>query len=171
MVVIDGSPEGIEVSSNKIYIFQKPPSDLKPVGGIATVAEGNLVSHVQLLARNLGIPNAALSDDNLQNLKKFNGQKVFYAVSNKGNVIMKLEKDMTAEEKALFSKTARNEAKIAVPVEQIRLDVNSILNMRKVDAKDSGKLCGPKAANLGQLKKMFPEKVVEGVVIPFGIFK
>jgi hypothetical protein len=171
LVVIDGSPEGVEVSSNKIYIFQKPPSDLKPVGGIATVAEGNLVSHVQLLARNLGIPNAALSDDNLQNLKKFNGQKVFYAVSNKGNVILKLEKDMTAEEKALFSKTARNEAKIAVPVEQIRLDVNSILNMRKVDAKDSGKLCGPKAANLGQLKKMFPDKVVEGVVIPFGIFK
>ena len=171
LVVIDGSPEGVEVSSTKIYIFQKPPSDLKPVAGIATVAEGNLVSHVQLLARNLGIPNAALSDDNLQNLKKFNGQKVFYAVSNKGNVILKLEKDMTAEEVALFSKKARNETKIAVPVENIRLDVNSILNMRKVDAKDSGKLCGPKAANLGQLKKMFPDKVVEGVVIPFGIFK
>ena len=171
LVVIDGSPEGVEVSSNKIYIFQKPPSDLKPVGGIATVAEGNLVSHVQLLARNLGIPNAALSDENLQSLKKFNGQKVFYAVSNKGNVILKLEKDMTTEEKGLFSKTARNEAKIAVPVENIRLDVNSILNMRNVDAKDSGKLCGPKAANLGQLKKMFPDKVVEGVVIPFGIFK
>lgn len=171
LVVIDGSPEGVEVSSNKIYIFQKPPSDLKPVGGIATVAEGNLVSHVQLLARNLGIPNAALSDDNLQNLKKFNGQKVFYAVSNKGNVILKLEKDMTVEEKALFSKTARSDTKIAVPVEQIRLDVNSILNMRSVDAKDSGKICGPKAANLGQLKKMFPDKVVEGVVIPFGIFK
>ncbi|SNR32096.1 PEP/pyruvate-binding domain-containing protein [Lutibacter flavus] len=171
LVVIDGSPEGVEVSSNKIYIFQKPPSDLKPVGGIATVAEGNLVSHVQLLARNLGIPNAALSDDNLQSLKKFNGQKVFYAVSNKGNVILKLEKDMTLEEKGLFSKKERNEAKIAVPVENIRLDVNSILNMRNVDAKDSGKLCGPKAANLGQLKKMFPDKVVEGVVIPFGIFK
>ena len=171
LVVIDGSPEGVEVSSNKIYIFQKPPSDLKPVGGIATVAEGNLVSHVQLLARNLGIPNAALSDENLQSLKKFNGQKVFYAVSNKGNVILKLEKDMTTEERGLFSKTARNEAKIAVPVENIRLDVNSILNMRNVDAKDSGKLCGPKAANLGQLKKMFPDKVVEGVVIPFGIFK
>lgn len=171
LVIIDGSPEGIEVSSNKIYIFQKPPSDLKPVGGIATVAEGNLVSHVQLLARNLGIPNAALSDDNLQSLKKFDGQKVFYAVSNKGNVILKLEKDMILEERNLFSKKERNETKIAVPVEQIRLDVNSILNMRNVDAKDSGKLCGPKAANLGQLKKMFPDKVVEGVVIPFGIFK
>lgn len=171
LVVIDGSSEGVEVSSDKIYIFQKPPSDLKPVGGIATVSEGNLVSHVQLLARNLGIPNAALSDDNLQNLKKFNGQKVFYAVSNKGNVLLKLEKDMTNDERGLFSKKERNDVKIAVPVEQIRLNENSILNMRNVGANDSGKICGPKAANLGQLKKMFPEKVVEGIVIPFGIFK
>ncbi len=171
LVVIDGSPEGVEVSSNKIYIFQKPPSDLKPVGGIATVSEGNLVSHVQLLARNLGIPNAALSDENLQNVKKFNGQKVFYAVSNKGNVILKLEKDMTNEERSLFSKKERNDLKIAVPVAQIRLNENNILNMRNVGAEDSGKTCGPKAANLGQLKKMFPDKVVEGIVIPFGIFK
>ena len=171
LVVIDGSSEGVEVSSDKIYIFQKPPSDLKPVGGIATVSEGNLVSHVQLLARNLGIPNAALSDDNLQNLKKFNGQKVFYAVSNKGNVILKLEKDMTNDERGLFSKKERNDVKIAVPVEQIRLNENNILNMRNVGANDSGKICGPKAANLGQLKQMFPDKVVEGIVIPFGIFK
>ena len=171
LVVIDGSPEGVEVSSNKIYIFQKPPSDLKPVAGIATVAEGNLVSHVQLLARNLGIPNAALSDGNLQDLKKYNGQKVFYAVSNKGNVILKLENEMTVEELGLFSKKERNEAKIAVPIEQIRLDETNILNMRDVDASDSGKICGPKAANLGQLKKMFPDKVVEGIVIPFGIFR
>lgn len=171
LVVVDGIPEAIEVVSTKIYVFQKPPSDLKPVAGIATVAEGNLVSHVQLLARNLGIPNAALSGENLQNLKKYSGQKVFYAVSNKGNVILKLEKEMTAEELALFSKKERSEKKIEVPVENIRLNETSILNLINVDANDSGKICGPKAANLGQLKKMFPDKVVEGVVIPFGIFR
>ena len=171
LVVVDGSPDDIEVSSDKIYVFQRPPADLKPIAGIATVSEGNMVSHVQLLARNLGIPNVALSDDNLKNLKEFNGQKVFYAVSNKGNVILKAESEMTAEEKALFSKTVRKEEKIEVPVENIRLDENKILNLRHVDASDSGKLCGPKAANLGELKKMFPDKVVEGLVIPFGIFR
>ena len=31
--------------------------------------------------------------------------------------------------------------------------------------------CGPKAANLGQLKQLFPDKVVEGLVIPFGVFR
>ena len=171
LVVVSGSPEDIEVSSNKIYIFQRSPSDLKPIAGIATVSEGNMVSHVQLLARNLGIPNAALSDDNLQSLLKYNGEKVFYAVSNKGNIIMKLEKDMTESERALFLKKERKEGKIAVPIEKIRLDETHILNLRSVDASNSGQLCGPKAANLGQLKKMFPDKVVEGLVIPFGIFK
>lgn len=171
LVVVAGSPDDIEVSSNKIYIFQRSPADLKPIAGIATVSEGNMVSHVQLLARNLGIPNAALSDDNLQSLLKFNGQKVFYAVSNKGNVIMKLEKDMTEAELALFAKKERKEGKIAVPIEKIRLKETRILNLRQVDANDSGELCGPKAANLGQLKKMFPDQVVEGLVIPFGIFR
>jgi hypothetical protein len=171
LVVIDGSSEDIDVSSDKIYIFQRSPSDLKPVAGIATVAEGNLVSHVQLLARNLGIPNAALSDGNLQRLKKYDGQLVFYAVSNKGNVILKPEAEMTDQERALFSKKERNTDKIEVPIEKIRLDNTSVLNMRDVDASDSGELCGPKAANLGQLKKMFPEQVVEGLVIPFGIFR
>ncbi len=171
LVVVSGSPEEVEVTSDKIYVFQRSPSDLKPVAGIATVAEGNMVSHVQLLARNLGIPNAALSDDNLQSLKQYNGQLVFYAVSDKGNIIMKLEKNMTDQERALFVKKERSAGKIEIPVGQIRLDQNLILDLRSVDANDSGKLCGPKAANLGQLKKMFPDKVVEGLVIPFGVFR
>jgi len=171
LVVINGNPDAIEVSSTKIYIFERAPADLKPVAGIATVAEGNLVSHVQLLARNLGIPNAALSDENLKDLMAFQGKMVFYAVSNRGTVILKEESKMTAEEKALFAKKVRKEDKIAVPVQEIRLDQTNILNLRNVDASDSGKLCGPKAANLGQLKTMFPDNVVEGFVIPFGIFR
>ncbi|MGB7395254.1 MAG: PEP/pyruvate-binding domain-containing protein [Pricia sp.] len=171
LVVVPGSPDDVEVASDKIYIFNRSPSDLKPVAGIATVAEGNMVSHVQLLARNLGIPNAALSDENLQSLKKYDGQRVFYAVSNKGNVILKPEAQMTAQERELFAKKERNTGKIEVPIEKIRLDNTEVLSLRNVDASDSGQLCGPKAANLGQLKNMFPEKVVEGLVIPFGIFR
>lgn len=171
LVVVGGSPDKMAVSPNKIYIFQSPPSNLKPVAGIATVSEGSMVSHVQLLARNMGIPNAVLDDENLKYLKKYNGEKVFYAVSNKGNVIMKLERDMSREERHLFTAVGRKEERIEVPMAHIRLDENTILNLRTVNADDSGILCGPKAANLGQLKKMFPEKVVEGLVIPFGIFR
>ena len=171
LVVVDGSSEGLEVSSDKIYVFYSPPSDLKPVTGIATVTEGNMVSHVQLLARNLGIPNVVLSEDNLKELKKYSGKKIFFAVSNKGTVIMKLEKDMNDVERKLFEVKKRNQEKIAVPIDEIRLDNTAVLDLRDVKSKDSGKICGPKAANLGQLKNMFPDQVVEGVVIPFSIFR
>ncbi len=171
LVVVDKNEEEVEVSNNKIYIFNHPPSDLKPVAGILTVTEGNMVSHVQLLARNLGIPNAVLSLQNMESLKKYAGQKVFFAVSNKGTVLMKAEKDMSAAEKELFAVKKRSEERITVPVEKIDLRQATILNMREVDASFSGKVCGPKAANLGQLKQMFPDQVVEGIVLPFGIFR
>lgn len=173
LVVVAGNSNDIEVENNKIYIFKNPPSDLKPVAGIMTVSEGNLVSHVQLLARNLGIPNSALSDENLDELKKYHGKHIFYAVSNKGNIVMKLANDMTPLERSLFEKQEkeRSNNKITVPTNQIELFNTKVINMDKVDASDSGKICGPKAANLGELKKMFPNEVVEGIIVPFGIFR
>ncbi len=43
--------------------------------------------------------------------------------------------------------------------------------MKTLRSLDSGRICGPKAANLGQLKRLFPHRVVDGLVIPFGIFR
>ena len=171
LMVVNSTEEDMDIDKSKIYVFQQPPADLKPVAGILTVTEGNMVSHVQLLARNLGIPNAVLSLDNMESLQKYNGQKVFLAVSNQGTVLMKTEAQMTDEEKALFAVQARSEERITVPTEKIDLNQTRALDMRTVNAASSGSICGPKAANLGQLKQMFPEKVVEGLVLPFGVFK
>ncbi|WP_455170100.1 PEP/pyruvate-binding domain-containing protein [Aegicerativicinus sediminis] len=171
LFVIEGNQNNVEVSRENIYVFQRPPSDLKPVAGILTVSEGNLVSHVQLLARNLGVPNAALSDGNLMSLKKYDGKEIFYAVSDKGTVLMKLSNEMTNQEKDLFTEKVTKRNVITVPTDNIKLEQTTILNLRDVNANDSGKLCGPKAANLGQLKSLFPDHVVEGFVIPFGIFR
>lgn len=172
LVVVEGNPDKIETSSDKIYIFEKPPVNLKPVAGIMSVSEGNLVSHVQLLARNLGIPNAVLSQENLKILKQHDGLKVFYAVSDRGRVLLKLKHEMTSQEKNLFAeaKNKKNKDLVTVPAD-VNLETTSVLKMSAVGASDSGKLCGPKAANLGELKNMFPEHVVDGVIVPFGVFK
>lgn len=171
LVVVQTDPESVEIDPTKIYVFNRPPSDLKPVAGILTVTEGNMVSHVQLLARNLGIPNGVVSAANFQALQAFNGRRVFLAVSPDGAILMKPESGMSAQETALFEVRTRSETRIAVPVERTRLDVTRVLNLADLDAADSGILTGPKAANLGQLKVMFPEHVVDGVVIPFGVFR
>ncbi|GAB5554578.1 MAG: hypothetical protein Sapg2KO_41690 [Saprospiraceae bacterium] len=171
LVVVNTFDEEMDIDKNKIYVFQQPPADLKPVAGILTVTEGNMVSHVQLLARNLGIPNAVLSLDNMESLQKYHGERVFLAVSNQGTVLMKTQSQMSSEEENLFTVKARSEERITVPVEKIDLSQTKVLDMRAVNAASSGTICGPKAANLGQLKQMFPDNVVEGLVLPFGVFK
>jgi hypothetical protein len=169
--VVTGAAEDIAFSDKKIYILLRAPADLKPVAGIATASEGNAVSHVQLLARNLGIPNAVLSPSLLQALKPFSGQRVFYAVSPRGRVIIKKEAEMSDEEKALFAVKTRSEERIRVPVERLELDRLELLTLYDLRASASGRLCGPKAANLGQLSALFPGKVAPGLVIPFGVFR
>ena len=114
-----------------------------------------------------GVPE----DSTVSDLQSLDGQEVFYAVSNRGTVLLKRASAMTAEEQALFTTQTRDESRIRVPVDKIQLDQREVLNMRSVQAEASGRVCGPKAANLGQLKAMFPEHVVEGIVIPFGIFR
>ena len=171
LVVMNEMTAETAISGDKIYVFNHPPADLKPVAGIATVTEGNMVSHVQLLARNLAIPNAVISAGNLEQLKQYQGKKVFYAVSNKGTVNMKPADQMTPSEKKLFEVKKRNDEQITVPVNKLNISRTDVIDLRDINAGHSGILCGPKAANLGQLKLMFPDHVVEGLVIPFGIFR
>lgn len=169
--LIEGSPEEVEVNNRDIFIFNRAPSDLRPVGGIMTVSEGNAVSHVQLLARNLGIPNAVITDAQFADLQDYEGEEVFYAVSNAGTVLLKPASSMTDIERELFAERERSEERVRIPTDRIDLATQRVLDMRDVSSEDSGVRCGPKAANLGQLKDLFPENVVEGLVIPFGIFR
>jgi hypothetical protein len=173
LVVVPGPSEGLDLQPDKIYVLARAPADLKPVAGILTLSEGNAVSHVQLLARNLGIPNAVLTEANITELLPLSGTRVFYAVSPAGAVVLKPAADMTDEERALAerSDTASGDERITVPVDRLALDVRTLVELKDLRSSDSGRLCGPKAANLGQLGSLFPGRVAPGLVIPFGVFR
>ncbi len=173
LVVLDGEmvPFDFPFKPDKIYVLPVAPPDLKPVAGILTASEGNLVSHVQLLARNLGIPNAVLSRQNIKDLSAFNGQRIFLAVSPGGVVILKRAEELTATERELVEARSRPEEKVRVPVQRLDLKNTRLPRLSELRAGDSGRIVGPKAANLGQLKSMFPDCVGEGLVVPFGIFR
>ena len=171
LVVIKNPNEKIDFSQNKIYVFRDVPENLKPIAGILSMTEGNPVSHVQLLAKNLGIPSAIISSENMEMLNKYNGVEIFFAVSKRGTVIMKPSANLNQEERDLLRQKKERDDKIYVPTDRILLSNTKILNLRDVDADDSGVICGPKAANSGRLKRMFPDNVVEGIVLPFGVFR
>ncbi len=171
LVVVQESAADIRFEDDKIYVLPRVPADMKPVAGVATASEGNLVSHVQLLARNLGIPNAVISPEHIRELAPFSGRIIFYAVSPGGRVIMKPASEMTDQERALVETGERADERIAAPTEKLDLKQKELLALESLRSSDSGRVCGPKAANLGQLKHLFPDHVADGLVIPFGVFR
>ena len=69
-----------------IYLLPETVSELPPVAGILTAGAGNPLSHVQLLARNLGIPNVAVDPALLPELRRHDGKRIVLAVSPAGLV-------------------------------------------------------------------------------------
>ena len=80
----DGNPENFD--RDGIYVLPSTTEDLPPVAGIITAGKGNILSHVQLLARNLGIPNVAVEKRLLEQISSRQGQRVVLAVSSRGIV-------------------------------------------------------------------------------------
>lgn len=160
-----------DVESRTIYLLPETPPELKPVAGVLTFDEGNLLSHVQLLARNLGIPNAAVAPNHEARLRAARGQEVFYAVTPMGRVIVKDPNELDETERLLVVDESQ------APVERhrldtsrLRLDVREPIPLGRLRSTDSGVLVGPKAANLGQLAADFPGRVSAAVALPFGMF-
>ncbi len=155
--------------ANSILVLPATTSDLPPVAGIITAGRGNILSHVQLLARNLGIPNVAVADRLLPEMKLYNGKEVVLAVSPKGMV--KIEEYHAEWETMLTRKKKQKRRVLMADTDKLDLNTKTFITLKDLRAKDSGRIAGPKAANLGELKYHFPEAVTNGVVIPFGMFK
>ena len=154
---------------NSIYVLPATTEDLPPVAGIITAGEGNILSHVQLLARNLGIPNVAVDTQLLQQITARRANKVVLAVSSRG--IVQLVEDGPYWDEVFAEEAGVQDVVIRPDLNKLDLYNLSFIPLQQMRGKDSGRVAGPKAANLGELKHHFPEAVTDGVVIPFGHFR
>jgi hypothetical protein len=157
------------LDSTRIYIIPETAADLTPVRGILSLDSGNALSHTQLLAANAGIPNATLPSDQLPRLEPFLNREVLYAVSPGGTVILQDAARISAEDRALWAEK-KIERKVRLDTSRLRLNDRRIRTLAEVSAEDVGVICGPKAGNLGQLRRFFPETVAPGLVVPFGAY-
>ena len=156
-------------STDGIYLLPETVSDLPPISGIMTAGEGNPLSHVQLLARNLGIPNVGVDENLLSTIRQHDGEAVVMAVSPAG--LVELSEDSERWD-AMFAETESSQDVVIRPdLAKLDLSVKGFINLDDLGADDSGRTVGPKAAKLGELHKHFPEAVSPGVAIPFGVFR
>lgn len=166
-----------------LVALEATPEDLQPAAGIVTQGEGNVVSHVQLLARALGIPNAVTASGPFESVESLAGADVFYAVTPGGRVVLKnvsamtpLEREVHAEFTANLKRNddgtmvAGGTGKLHIDKDRLDLSATAPVDLAAIRRKDSGVISGPKAAFLGELKHLFPDNVARGIVLPFGVY-
>src|SRR5262249_17390448 len=153
-----------------IYVLPETVADLPPLAGILTAGPGNPLSHVQLLARNLGIPNVKVDLTLLPELRANDGRRVVLAVSAAG--IVEISADGPSWNN-VFGTEARAEATLTFEPDRAKLDLSrkDFISLSDLRASDSGRVLGPKAAKLGELKALFPDRVAPGFAIPFGLYR
>jgi phosphoenolpyruvate synthase/pyruvate phosphate dikinase len=61
--------------------------------------------------------------------------------------------------------------KIVPDLDKLDLETTDFVPLTALGAKDSGRIAGPKSANLGELTRHFGRSVPTGFVIPFGAFR
>lgn len=138
------------------------PSELQPVAGILTQGEGNVLSHVQLLARALGIPNVVTGPDSYARITSHDDTDVFYVVTPGGKVYIKDAALMTEQDRSIYAEYNRNTDRAS--------DGSLRGGTTKLDIDHERLDLSAKAAYLGELKRLFPESVSRGLVLPFGVY-
>lgn len=162
----------LELDPNGIYLLPETTPDLAPVAGILTMGEGSSLSHLQLLARNLGIPNVVIGDRQLARVERATGRRAVLAVSPGGVVQLAPDGPRWNSVFGGESKSSGSgEIRIDVDPRKLDLEVTDFQPFSKLRAWDSGRIVGPKGANLAELRFAFGETVPNGFVIPFGAFR
>ncbi len=152
-----------------IYLLSETTADLGRVAGILTRGEGSSLSHVQLLARNLGIPNVVVGDQHLPALGRHFGERVVLTASPGGAV--QLDRDGPQWDEVFGSEPDATALILRPDLDKLDLDSVEIRGLDELRAVDAGRTSGPKGANLGELRHHFGDAVPDGVVIPFGAFR
>lgn len=151
-------------------LFELPP-ELPPVAGILTVTAPGSLSHVSLLARNLGIPLAAVGADVAQALTPHAGASVVIGVSMGRRVVLgPVAAFPEAERAGLAKKPVAAQPFLEIDAKRLDLKSAQVLSLTQISEQDSGVRVGPKAGELGRLKRLFPTRVSDAAVIPFGAF-
>lgn len=145
---------------NEIVIFRESPITLTPISGIITTTFSTPLAHVNLLAKNWGVPNAYIKDaaDTFQALA---GKFVYFETRAEGYTLRPATPNEAAER---GRQLARRADLITPPADLNFRDLTELKDQRRLDARRFG----AKSANLGEVLHALNAGTVRDIIVPPG---
>lgn len=153
--------EHVEIGFNEILVLDEVPLQLPPVAGVITSHPSTPLSHINLLAKGWGIPNAYVKNA-LTLLKQYDGWWVEFEAKRDGYTIKRADLDQLREYQRRLA------GRLDVMKPRFNLGEKRLLGLAQQRAV-SAIAFGGKSANLGEvLNARLPGIVVpNGFTIPF----
>jgi len=164
--LVDDIDQVHELLPSDIVVLRQVPIALPPVAGVLTEQPSTMVSHVNLLAKGWGVPNAYVRDAS-QLLAAYNGQWVHLAVSAK-DYQLRAATDAERDQAITRSKIKRSIAGASIQKDTHSTALQPLAALRAANRRQ----CGAKAANLGEVRHagIAGVSVPDGFCLPFGAY-
>jgi hypothetical protein len=154
--IIEKLDDHVEIGSNEILILNEVPVTLPPVAGIITTKPSTPLSHINLLAKSWGVPNAYIRNAQ-ETFKQYDGWWVIFETKRDAYTIKR------ADNKALDEYQKRLLERLDLMKTHFDLSVTRIADLREQRAR-SVIAYGAKSANLGEMMKA----KLPGITVPNG---
>jgi hypothetical protein len=159
--IIKKLDDHVDIHFNEIVVLDEVPVQLPPVAGIITTKPSTPLSHINLLAKSMGIPNAYIK--NAQELfKQYDTWWVSFDTKRDSYSIKRADLDQLKE----YQKRLAERLDIMTP--HYNLSVTRLAGLREQRAR-SVIAYGAKSANLGEMMHAHDPNIVvpDGFTIPF----
>ncbi len=154
--IIDRLDDTVEIGENEIIVLNEVPIHLPPVAGIITSQPSTPLSHINLLARGWGIPNAYVRNAH-ELLRQYDGWWVSFETLRDRYNIRRADLDQLRE----YQSRVRERRDVMRP--RSDLSVRRLASLREQRARDSIAY-GGKSANLGEVMRAR----LPGIIVPGG---
>jgi hypothetical protein len=143
-----------------ILVLKEPALALPPVSGVITTAFSSPLSHINLLAKGWGVPNAFVRDAATR-FKALDGQVVVFETRARDFDL----RAATPQEVEAFRRQGARAQDLRAPVND--LDWLSLADLKDMRRGDHVRF-GSKAANLGEIQHALDSGAVRDAVVPQG---
>jgi hypothetical protein len=154
--IIDKLDDHVEIGFNEILVLNEVPIQLPPVAGVIVSKPSTPLSHINLLVKGWGVPNAYIKNAH-ELLKQYDGRWVSFETKRDAYTIKPADMDQLREYQRRMS------IRLDVMKPRSDLNVRRIASLRQQRARDVLSY-GGKSANLGELINAR----VPGIIIPDG---